>query len=184
VEQVTFTGAFICLALAAWSFGTATIGTLVATIRERRNAGVAAAGTMAGGVLYATILGMFAYVINPSSCRLALLPVYGAIALVATWGMLHLRGKPTRASITTEQKQSAPHQDGSSAGKHRIRNSLFGGVLVALFSTILRSGAEHAERIWWIFVPWDAMPARVPYALLMGAGFAALWYFTEGRSKS
>jgi hypothetical protein len=183
MDQVMSIGSAACLLLAAWVFGSSTVGTVAALFRERRNASTQEIGGALGGILYAVVLVSLARLFDPTYRLLTVLVIFGAVSLAAGWCSLMARRGACDAAVAQDDSRRPLEAAPGENQAHRVRNALIVGGLTTLAFALTRCGSEHGTRIAWFLVPLSEISARLPLSLVMGAGFGLLWFRAQKPRK-
>ena len=179
---------YASLVLAGLSLGAGTLATLALARRESRLMTPFEHGGVMGGFLYAAVFVGLAYAFAPDTLPFATLLIFLGALLVGFWTSLAARSSGGEVRPRKGRWVRCTPQD-ADVVRHRervarLRAAVLGACGWILLVTFIRGGGEQGWQTAGFVVGLGDAPARLPYAVAAGAGFAILYLVTDrGRRK-
>jgi hypothetical protein len=168
-----------CVLVAAWLFGSSTLGTVLVLVREKRQPTALETGGIIGGIVYALILGVLACAGKPQGKTTGVVIAFGSVALGCAFISFRARSSPSCArSDCSQPPEGSPKQYRCP----RFLRAAVAACCTALAVAFLRYGNEPGNRVLGVLVPLSDVPARLGLSLF--AGFlVGLWTFLGRKGK-
>lgn len=182
MEILTGIAFVICIGMGAWLFGSATAGTIVLLVQEKRRPEIFELGGIFSGVIYACVLSLMGWSLNVGWKPIWVLVSFCCVVIVAAWCSLRARSVVPPCGVQQNKKQQVV-EGRSHKRLDRIRSAISVGGLTFIAFAFVRTGAEHGERVFWVFVPWSQVLVRIPFAMLMGIMFGLIWFWSTDHTK-